>query len=101
MRCGSAGARLGLAEGTETALSAVQISGIPCWASLGAGRMHNLAIPDAVRELHVFADEDEPGRAAADRVIRSNPHRTVAIHLPPDGCDDWNDALAAARMAAE
>jgi putative DNA primase/helicase len=64
VRLDLAGEVLGLAEGVETALSAMQIFGVPVWAALGAGRTHNIAIPDGVRELWMFADNDEPGREA-------------------------------------
>jgi hypothetical protein len=62
-----AGKVLGLAEGVETGLSAMQISGVPVWWCLDAGRMHRVAIPATVRELHVSVDDDEHGRAAAER----------------------------------
>lgn len=94
VRLGLAGEGLGLAEGTETGLSAMQMFGIPVWCSLGAGRMHSVAIPNTVRELHIFADDDESGRAAAQRVVTAHWHRKVIVHYPPLGCNDWNDALA-------
>ena len=50
---------LGITEGAEDALSAMQLTNVPCWASLGAGRMHRVAIPEHVRELHIFGDNDE------------------------------------------
>ena len=67
VRLGRAGKVLGLTEGVETGLSAMQISGVPVWWCLDAGRMHRVAIPATVRELHVSVDDDEPGRAAAER----------------------------------
>ena len=91
VRFAKAGDVLGLAEGTESALSAMQLTGVPTWASLGAGRMHRVAVPDTVRELHIFADADDPGRAAAERTAHENRHRRVVIRFPPDGCGDWND----------
>ena len=36
----------------------MQLTGIPVWACLGAQRMARVAIPDCVKELHVFADND-------------------------------------------
>jgi hypothetical protein len=63
---------LGLAEGTEKALAAMQLFNVPCWASLGAGRMHRVQIPDAVTELLVFLDNDDAGRAAAERTAHAN-----------------------------
>lgn len=92
---------LGLAEGAESALSAMQLTGVPCWACLGAARMNCVAIPNSVRELHIFAENDEPGHAAADRTAHANGHRRVVLRFPPVGCKDWNDALVArARVAA-
>ena len=68
------------------------------WCCLGAGRMHRVAIPPAVRELHIFADDDEPGRAAAERTAEehSRAGRRVVLRYPPAGRKDWNDALVAA-----
>nr|WP_239017840.1 toprim domain-containing protein [Sphingomonas aracearum] len=62
-----AAGRLGLAEGIESALSAMQLFGIPCWATLGNERFGLVAIPESVRELHLFIDND-PGGELADRL---------------------------------
>lgn len=40
--------RLGLAEGIESALSAMQLFGIPCWATLGNERFGLVSIPESV-----------------------------------------------------
>jgi hypothetical protein len=61
------------------------------WA--GAGRMQRVTIPDRVRELHIFANHDEPGRAAAERTASANSHRRCMLHYPPNSCKDWNDAI--------
>ena len=53
---------LGIAEGIETALSAAQLFGIPTWACLGASRMATVKIPDSVKTVRIFADNDEAGR---------------------------------------
>jgi putative DNA primase/helicase len=82
---------LGLAEGIETALSAQQLSRVPTWACLGASRMHRVAIPDHVRELHLFGDNDDPGRDAVERAAYENRQRRVLLRLPPDNHKDWND----------
>ena len=70
-RCGPAGlprgGRLGLAEGIETALSAMQLFGVPCWATLGNERFGLVTIPESVRELHLFVDHDAGGVLAEDR----------------------------------
>ena len=101
VRLAPVGGVLGLAEGVEDALSAIQLTGIPCWAALGAQRMHQVAIPEGVRELHVFADDDDAGRNAAERVRERHGKRLkVEIRMPPGGAKDWNDALRAQKGAA-
>jgi putative DNA primase/helicase len=72
VRLAKAGAELGLAEGIEDALSVMQLTGTPCWCSLGAGRLDRVAIPDDVHELIVFADNDDVGRRAAERVVEAH-----------------------------
>jgi hypothetical protein len=44
---------LGLAEGVESALSATQLHGIPCWATLGAPRLSAIDLPSCVRRVHL------------------------------------------------
>jgi hypothetical protein len=96
VRLAAAGDVLGLAEGVESALSAMQLSGVPTWACLGAGRMHRVAVPDSVRELHVFMDNDGPGRDAGERAAHAHlHHRRVVLRRSPDHLNDWNDFLRA------
>lgn len=94
---------LGLAEGVEKALAAMHLTGVPTWASAGAWRLHNVTVPDAVRELHLFADNDDAGRKAAERtaVLHTAEGRRVLLRFPPPDCKDWDDFLRArARLAA-
>jgi putative DNA primase/helicase len=95
VRLAAAGDVLGLAEGVESALSAMQLSGVPTWACLGASRMHRVALPDSVRELHVFMDNDGPRRDAGERTAHAHQHRRVVLQRPPDHLKDWNDFLRA------
>ena len=95
IRLGAAGDALGLAEGTEKGLAAVQLFGLPCWVSLGAGRMHRVWIPEAVRELHIFVDNDAAGRAAAERTAHEHRHRRVILRFPPEQFKDWDDVTQA------
>jgi hypothetical protein len=88
---------LGLAEGIETALSAQQLKGVPTWACLGASRMYRVAIPDHVRELHLFGDNDESGRDAVRRAACEHRNLRVVLRFPPDNYKDWNDFAKSVR----
>jgi hypothetical protein len=88
---------LGLAEGIETALAAMQLLEIPVWAALGAERMHTVVIPDEVSELLLLPDNDRAGQAGAARAARAHRRdgRSVERILPPRPYNDWNDVLRA------
>jgi putative DNA primase/helicase len=92
VRLAAAGETLGIAEGVESGLSAQQLFNIPCWVALGC-RLASIAIPVCVKELHVFADNDEPGRRAAQAVVQAYPGHKVVLRYPPEPFNDWNDAL--------
>lgn len=89
------GGRLGLAEGIETALSAIELFGIPCWATLGNERFGLATIPESVRELHLFIDNDAGGCVAEARAREAyaHPDRRIVTHCPERAGDDWNDVL--------
>jgi putative DNA primase/helicase len=95
VRLGAPARMMGLAEGVETALSAMQMAGMTVWASLGASRLHSVELPPDVKEVHVFVDNDEPGRTAAKRAadVHTSLRRRVYLRSPPDECGDWNDFL--------
>jgi putative DNA primase/helicase len=95
VRLGPASEDIGLAEGVETALSAMQMTSVVTWASLGAHRLHKVVLPDCVKAVHVFVDNDEPGRLAAKRAadVHTSAGRRVYLRSPPDECGDWNDFL--------
>ena len=89
------GGRLGLAEGLETALSAMQLFGIPCWATLGNERFGLITIPESVRELHLFVDNDAGGVLADERARAAYAceGRRIATRCPGRPGADWNDEL--------
>lgn len=95
------GGRLGLAEGIETALSAMQLFGIPCWATLGNERFGLLAIPESVRELHLFVDNDAGGDLADERARKAYAcgDRRITTMRPATLGEDWNDVLMKAALA--
>ena len=88
---------MGLAEGTETALAAMTITGMSVWSSLGSERLHLVELPDVVEVVHFFADADDAGQRAADKaaIIHKRLVRRVEIHTPPAPHSDYNDYLLA------
>jgi hypothetical protein len=102
VRLGAASDILRIAEGVETALAAMELTGVPCWACLGAERLGKLTLPVSVREVHIFADDDDTGvqhgTAAAKHYALSG--RRVYLRRPRNSCNDWNDALLGQRRAA-
>lgn len=94
--------RLGLAEGIETALSAMQLFDIPCWATLGNERFGLVTIPESVTELYLFIDADAGGELAEARAREAftNEGRTIFTRRPEQNGTDWNDVLMAAKRAA-
>ncbi len=93
---GPATPAMGVAEGIETALSAMQLFQIPVWAALGS-RLDRVALPECVVEVQIFGDNGKPGREAAERAAEAylGEGRRVVVRFPPDQFGDWNDALSA------
>jgi putative DNA primase/helicase len=103
VRFAPAAKTMGIAEGVETALSAQIMAGIPVWASLGCHRLHRIELPRIVREIHIFADNDDPGRAAASRTaaLHQQIGHKVVLRFPPETCKDWNDFQVLKQRTAE
>jgi putative DNA primase/helicase len=99
VRLAPAGETLVIAEGVETAVAAMQMSGIASWAALCAGGIERLIPPPPplATEIIVAADHDLNGtgeraaRAAAKRWLAEG--RRVRIAIPPMPGSDWNDVL--------
>jgi putative DNA primase/helicase len=95
------GGKLGLAEGIETALSAQQLFGVPCWATLGNERFGLVTISESIRELHLFIDADAGGMLAEERAREAYTcqGRVIITHKPMTAGHDWNDVLASQTRA--
>ena len=90
---------LGLAEGVETALSAIILLGIPVWAALGNERLPHVAVPQSVKHLILLPDNDAAGQLAVRLAIEAHAKRGRHIDTiwPWRGLNDWNDVLRAER----
>jgi putative DNA primase/helicase len=88
---------LGLAEGTETALSAYLLTGTPTWAALSAGGIERAELPEEIKRVVIFADNDRSKigqRAAAKVAIRFRSEgREARILVPDELGKDFNDIL--------
>lgn len=92
VRLGPAGSVLGIAEGIETSLSAMQLFGVPVWCALGS-RFDRIALPEEVQRVIIFADSGEAGMDAANRALGAfnEQGRQTEICVPDLG--DFNDVL--------
>jgi hypothetical protein len=88
---------LAIAEGFETAEAFARIHAIPCWASLGARRLDQVAIPETVETLVIAEDNDAEGRRAARaaETRHARPGLTIRRAPPPREYKDWAMALDA------
>ena len=94
---------LAIAEGVETALSVMRLTGLPCWSVISANGMRSFQAPQGVKEVHIFADLDISGegrRAANDLHARLTEEGIKSvIHMPdlpiPANAKgiDFNDVL--------
>lgn len=97
------GKRLGVAEGIETALSAMRMFGLPVWSVLSAPMMESWEPPAGVEEVYIFSDADPlfagqySAYALARRLARKDPKTgrqlKVRVEVPTAIGIDWNDIL--------
>lgn len=95
IRLGPAAEVMGVAEGTENALSCAAMFGMPVWALINAGNMEKWTPPEGVRRVVIFGDNDLSftGQAAAFTLARRL--RAMKIEAEPRFPDepgtDFND----------
>lgn len=94
---------LGIAEGVETAIAAKMLHGIPVWAALNTSLLAAFEPPPVVKELVIYADNDEnyAGHAAAYRLAHRMRLRGIGveIEMPDRVGTDWNDVLLGGNAA--
>lgn len=102
VRLADATDELGLAEGIETAMAIHLRTGKPVWATISAGNMEKVWIPDSVRRVCIYADNDAnsefDGQASAFALARrlkkeekKTGARHVEVFVPKTAGEDWAD----------
>jgi len=89
---------LGVAEGIETALRVESRFKIPCWSLIDAEKLRRFVVPEGLRELHIFGDNDlnfvgqsaayDLGRRA--KGMKDGPE-IVLVNIPIASGTDWAD----------
>lgn len=93
---------LAISEGIETGIAVHLATGKPVWAGLNAGNLETLWLPDSVRTVCIYADNDADGDfagqafafALARRLKREDKKhgvRQVQVFVPKNAGTDWAD----------
>ena len=100
MRLAPAGLKLILTEGIEDALTLMQETGLPAWASMSHANLSSLALPPLplAQEIIVAADNDAVGIASANHAakVMTLQGREVRIAIPLEG-KDFNEMCLAEK----
>lgn len=102
VRLGPSKEEIGICEGIETGLSAVQLYGGSVWCACGS-HLDKIIVPDIVKRVRIYADNGEAGERNAERAGETfyKQGLRVTIVRPIDVYGDFNDCLQAqARRAA-
>ena len=94
---------MGIAEGIETALSAMAIFEFPVWSALSAGGLVKWKPPPTARNIVIFGDNDASlaGQNAAYGLgyrLKTEGY-SVEVRIPDGVGQDWNDVLIGRKAA--
>lgn len=93
---------LAISEGIETGIAVHLATGKPVWAGLSAGNLEKLWLPDSVRKVCIYADNDADGDFAGQAFAfafarrlkheeRKTGRRQVQVFVPKQSGSDWAD----------
>lgn len=105
VRLGASAETMGIAEGIETAMSAMQVFEVPVWAALSANGLMKWQPPSNVRHVLIFGDADEgfdgqtKAYALAHRLKLAGLN--VEVRIPDFIGTDWNDYLQSIACTEE
>ena len=106
IRLAPAAARMGVAEGIETALSASVIGKMPVWSTVSEALLQTWQPPEIAKEIFIWADNDEnyvgqhAAYALAKRLKLENGDLEISVWIPDKVGTDWNDVLLREGVAA-
>ena len=87
-------ASLVVCEGLEDGLSLQQELGKAVWVAAGASMLPAMLFPEMVRSVAVGGDNDDAGRAAANKSASAFAKRGLSTRMFfPIDAKDWNEAL--------
>lgn len=84
---------IGLAEGIETAIAVMRDYQLPCWAAISANMLEAFQIPEGVRKITVFSDNDKSytGQKAAYTFAHRHYQKHDIDVVVPDFIGDFAD----------
>lgn len=88
---------IGIAEGIETALAVMRDFKLPCWAAFSAHMLESFVVPEGVKKISIFADNDRSftGQRAA-YILANRLHQKYDIEvIVPDRVGDFADTREA------
>lgn len=98
---------LAVTEGLETGLAVRLRTGKPLWSAMNSGNLEKLWMPDSVKRVCIYADNDSDGEFAgqvsaytlAQRLVKESRKRgltrTVKVYVPKHDGSDWADVWLA------
>lgn len=86
---------VGVAEGIETAIAAMQLTGVPTWATVSSTMLEAFQPPEGIREIIIFGDCDSnyTGQAAAYKLAKRLYARDYIVDVEIPDRDDWADKI--------
>lgn len=103
--------QLAVCEGIETALAVHLATQQPVWAGISAGNLEKLWLPDTVRAVGIYADNDAGGDFAGQscafalarrlkREEKTSGPRQVRVFVPRHAGTDWADVWLQRQKSA-
>jgi putative DNA primase/helicase len=87
--------RLAIGEGIESALAAHLVGDCPAWAAGSVAQMAKIEIPDSIKHVLIYADNDKngAGQKAAYALCKRlrEEGKNADVRIAPDVDTDWVD----------